>query len=127
MSSTADSTPQGRPRKTDYFATFLNTLGDGAAPAPAAPEAGGPMRAASLAHFAPPAATRAADPLDSIVRSLAASNGEAQVKDLVGAAGNSLGGLLSLLQTLQNFGLVTVDGAAVRLTADGAATARKLI
>jgi ABC-type transporter Mla subunit MlaD len=69
----------------------------GRRPAPSPRASGTRINAAVTA--APPEADR----LDDTVRSLAASHGEAQVKDLVATAGTSLGGLLSLIQTLQSF------------------------
>ncbi len=129
MSSTFDSPSGPVPRKTDFFKTFLDTLGGSDLVQSSGPSSGTrsvvPGFVAAVG-VGPVAGAVASDPLDAIMRALDARGGTAAVKDLVDAAGNSLGGLLAMIQTLQNFGLVSTDGATVRLTADGSDAARKL-
>lgn len=104
--------------KTDYFSTFLSSL----AQTPAAPA--GPATEAPATEIAatPPIARGTATPavnLDHILQALTEHGGETNLPQLAQATQHGVNDLIPAIVQLQEFGLVSFDRTAVRLTSQG--------
>ncbi|HTI02188.1 MAG TPA: hypothetical protein VL752_14660 [Acidisoma sp.] len=94
--------------KTDYFSTFLSTLEPQTTPKPAPVEV-------SATRTGSPASVN----LDLVLKSLTENGGEVTLPQLAQDTGNGVNDLIPAIMQLQEFGLVSFDRTAVRLTQQG--------
>lgn len=94
--------------KTDYFSTFLSTLEPQTLPKPGPADVSAPRTGATTSVN-----------LDLLLKSLAENGGELTLPQLAQNTGNGVNDLIPAIMQLQEFGLVSFDRTAVRLTQQG--------